>query len=145
MEHSLGLLIPEFSYANARSEKKKINYMLNIVLKYTFIFSFAILIIFLCFSKNISNAFFNEPELAKYILILSPLVIFMYLDSVVDSILKGLDKQTQVMQINILDLLTSIFLICFFLPISGKNGYLIILYISEIFNFLLSIRALLKR
>lgn len=145
MEHSLGLLIPEFSYANARSEKKKINYMLNTVLKYTFIFSFAILIIFLCFSENISNAFFNEPELAKYILILSPLVIFMYLDSVVDSILKGLDKQTQVMQINILDLLTSIFLICFFLPISGKNGYLIILYISEIFNFLLSIRALLKR
>lgn len=142
--HFLGLLIPEFSYSHARGEKNKIDYMLKKVLKYTLIFSFIVLTILVCFSKHISNLFFNQPELSKYIVILAPLVIFMYLDNVVDSILKGLDKQTKVMQINILDLLTTIILICYFLPISGKSGYLIILYISELLNCLLSIRVLLK-
>ena len=41
----------------------------------------------------------------------------MYLDSIVDGILKGLDKQVSVMIINIIDLISSILLISFLLPV----------------------------
>ncbi len=139
-----GLLIPEFSYSNAKNEKNKIKYMLTKAFKYTLIFSFIVVIILVLFSKYISKSLFNEVELSKYIIYLAPLVIFMYLDNVIDSMLKGLNKQTKVMKINIIDLLTTIFFILFLLPVGGEIGYIIILYISEILNCLLSLRALLK-
>lgn len=113
------LLVPEFSYYNTRSENGKMNKMLNLIFKYSFIFSFCIIGIFLCFSDSFSILFYNNIEISKYIKILCPLLVFMYLDSIIDSILKGLDKQVKVMKINIIDLLTSITLIYFLLPIKG--------------------------
>lgn len=113
------LLIPEFSYYNTRNENNKMNKMLNLIFKYSFIFSFGIIGIFLCFSDSFSIIFYNNIEISKYIRILCPLLVFMYLDSIIDSILKGLDKQVKVMGINILDLLTSITFIYFLLPIKG--------------------------
>lgn len=113
------LLVPEFSYYNTRSENGKMNKMLNLIFKYSFIFSFCIIGIFVCFSDSFSILFYNNIEISKYIKILCPLLVFMYLDSIIDSILKGLDKQVKVMGINILDLLTSITFIYFLLPIKG--------------------------
>lgn len=119
------LLVPEFSYYNTRNENGKMNKMLNLIFKYSFMFSFCIIGIFLCFSDSFSVLFYNNIEISKYIKILCPLLVFMYLDSIIDSILKGLDKQVKVMGINILDLLTSITFIYFLLPIKG---------ISRIYN-----------
>lgn len=139
-----GLLIPEFSYYNTRNENTKMNKMLNLIFKYSFIFSFCIIGIFLCFSDSFSILFYNNIEISKYIKILCPLLVFMYLDSIIDSILKGLDKQVKVMGINILDLITSITLIYFLLPIKGITGYIIVIFISELLNSLLSLKELLK-
>ena len=68
----------------------------------------------------------------------------MYLDSIVDGILKGLDKQVSVMIINIIDLISSILLISFLLPVYGTFGYLIVIFISEILNCILSIWVLIN-
>ena len=70
------------------------------------IFSFFIIGIFLCFSKELSLLIYSNTEISKYIKILAPVIIFMYLDSIVDGILKGLDKQVSVMIINIIDLIS---------------------------------------
>lgn len=113
------LLIPEFSYYNTRYENAKMNRILNLIFKYSFIFSFCIIGIFLCFADSFSVLFYDNIEISKYIRILCPLLVFMYLDSIIDSILKGLDKQVKVMGINILDLVTSITFIYFLLPIKG--------------------------
>ena len=65
-----GLLIPEFSYYNTRNEYTKMNKMLNLIFKYSFIFSFCIIGIFLCFSDSFSILFYNTVEVSKYIKIL---------------------------------------------------------------------------
>lgn len=138
------LLILEFTYYNTRNENTKMNKMLNLIFKYSFIFSFCIIGIFLCFSDSFSLLFYNNINLSNYIKILSPLIIFMYLDSIIDSILKGLDRQITVMGINILDLITCISFIYFLLPIKGLTGYIIVLFISELLNFSLSLKELIK-
>ena len=137
-----GLLIPEYSYASAKKQKNKINHITKISFKYTIFFSGTILIILYVFSETLALKLFNEPDLGIYIKYLSPIIIFMYLDNVIDCILKGLDQQKKVMQINILDLLCTIFFILFVLPCIGKTGYIFILYVSEILNFSLSFLAL---
>ena len=68
----------------------------------------------------------------------------MYLDIVIDSILKGLDAQVSVMGINVFDCIISITFIYFFVPILGFSGYIISIFISEVFNFTLSGSKLLK-
>lgn len=138
------LLVPEFSYYNARKEDNNMCYVTSKVLKYTFIFSICIVGIFFSFSDDISIIFYNNISLSKYIKILCPLIIFIYLDNVVDCILKGIDKQVGVMIINIFDLLISISFIYFLLPIYGIFGYLCVIFISEIFNCFCSIFQLKK-
>ena len=139
-----GLLIPEFSYMNARRENQKMNFILNRILKLCFIFSFLIMGVFWCFSKELNSIIYPNIDISFYIKLLCPLIVLMYIDNIVDSILKGLDKQVSVMGINIIDLTSSIFLIYFLLPFQGIKGYIIVLFASEIVNGLLSLFLLIK-
>ena len=68
----------------------------------------------------------------------------MYTDNILDSILKGLNKQINVMGCNILNLLLTISILYFLLPILGLTGYLVSIAISEIFDFIVSYFQLYK-
>ena len=138
------LLIPEFSRYYAQEKYKKIKSVSSIILICTFIFSVVIAIFIFVFSDKLSSLIYHKSEIAKYLRILSPLIIFMYLDIVIDSILKGLDAQVDVMIINVFDCLISIAFIYFLVPILGFSGYIISIFISEIIDFSLSGHKLLK-
>lgn len=138
------LLVPEFSEYNVKNKTFQINYNISKIIKYTLYFSTCVFGVFLCFNKELCTLIYNLPEISKYLLILSPTIILIYLDRVIDSILKGLDKQVKVMGINIIDLFTSISFIYFLLPIWGINGYLFVILFSEFINFSLSLRILIK-
>lgn len=138
------LLIPEFSYMNAKKENQKMNFVISRILKFCFLFSFLIMGLFWCFSKELNNIIYPNVDVSFYIKLLCPLIVLMYIDNIVDSILKGLDKQVSVMGINIIDLISCIFLIYFLLPTQGIKGYIIVLFVSEIINGLLSFIHLIK-
>lgn len=139
-----GLLVPEFTRYYAQKNYKKIKTLSLLILLCTFIFSFVIAVLIFAFSDSISNLIYKKLEIAKYLRILSPLIIIMYLDIVIDSILKGLDAQVDVMIINIFDCIISIAFIYFLVPILGFSGYLISIFISETIDFSLSGYKLLK-
>ena len=138
------LLIPEFSRYYTQEKYKKIKSVSSIILICTFIFSVIVAIFIFVFSDNLSCLIYHKSEIAKYLRILSPLIIFMYLDIIIDSILKGLDAQVDVMIINVFDCLISIAFIYFLVPILGFSGYIISIFISEIIDFSLSGYKLLK-
>lgn len=138
------LLIPEFSHMNAKRELNKINFSLEKILKFCFLFSFLIMGICWCFSKELNTFIYPNTDLSYFIKLLCPLIVLIYIDNIVDGILKGLDKQVTVMGINILDLASSVFLIYFLLPIKGLSGYIIVLFVSELLNGLLSLLVLIK-
>ena len=138
------LLVPEFSRCYTQEKYSKIKVISAIILIGTFMFSIIISILIFVFSNQLSNWIYHKAEIAKYLRILSPLVIIMYLDIVIDSILKGLDAQVNVMGINIFDCLVSIAFIYFLVPILGFSGYIISIFISEIIDFSLSGYTLIK-
>ena len=107
------------------------------------IFSVCVFGIFYTFADSLSMAVFNKMEIARYIKIISPLVLIMYIDNVVDGMLKGLNKQVSVMICNIVDLFISTILMYILLPVYGIYGYIITLFVSEILNGLISIVQLL--
>ncbi len=138
------LLIPEFSRYYAQGKYRKIKNVSLLILFCTFVFSFIVAIIIFIFANNLSNLIYHKTEISKYLRILSPLIVIMYMDIVVDSILKGLDAQVDVMIINIFDCLISIAFIYFLVPILGFSGYIISIFISEVIDFSLSGYKLLR-
>lgn len=139
-----GLLIPEYSRLNALNGNKRINTITNKIFKITMLFSILIFGIFFTFAESLSMAIYNKMEIAKYIKIICPLVLIMYIDNVVDGMLKGLNKQVAVMKCNILDLFISIILMYLLLPIFGIYGYIIVLFTSELLNGIISMYQLIK-
>ena len=136
---SCSLLVPEFSDLNAKQYIGRINTLICRIFKITILFSICIVGILWNFSKNLSLAIYNNIEISVFIRILCPLALLIYLDNIVDSILKGLDLQLGVMGVNILDLFVSISFIYFLLPINGVLGYIIVIFISELLNTSISI------
>lgn len=138
------LLIPEFARYNAKSDFKKMREVINAMFSLAILFSLIIVIVYLIFHDELANITYGSLEIANYLLVLSPLMLFMYLDHIIDAILKGIDQQVGVMYCNIIDLFMSIFLIYTLLPVYGVWGYIFILYFSEIFNFTISLIQLKK-
>ena len=68
----------------------------------------------------------------------------MYLDVVVDSLLKGLDEQFNSMKYNLADSLIRVVLVLCLLRFWGMESYVGILFFSTIFNAALSLHRLLK-
>ena len=76
--------------------------------------------------------------------LLALLMPVMYMDHITDGMLRGLGEHLYCMRVNIVDSLISTALIYLVLPVWGLYGYIAILYLSEIFNFSLSIRRLTR-
>lgn len=138
------LLIPEFSRYYVKKDFKRIKNITSFILILTTIISGILALIFFILAPKICLAFYNNAEIIKYVRILSPLIIFICLDIVIDSILKGLDAQVAVMKINIIDCLTSIIFIYLVVPQLGINGFIMSIILSELLNFSLSFIKLKK-
>ena len=138
------LLIPEMSEANAINQKANINYIADKVLKVTLIFSIMIMNIFLFFSKDLCCAIYSNSNCSVYLSIFAPLVPLMYLDKIVDGMLKGLNQQMYYLSYNIIDSSVRVLLIFILLPFVGIKGFIIMTFVSTILNSSLSVVRLLK-
>jgi len=139
-----GLLIPEFSSYYAKKAYSQLNYITSRILKLVSIFSIFIITTLIYFSDELSLVIYNNLEIGAFIRIMAPLIWFIYLDIVIDNMLKGINKQIGVMVCNIIDLFITISLIYFCLPIYGVYAYIAILFISELLNFCISFLHLVK-
>ena len=136
--------MPEISEARARGAQNAVAHTIERALQIALLFSILIAGIFFGFAPDLGRLFYQSTEAGGYLRILSPLVPLLYLDTVVDGILKGLDEQLRSMRYNLLDAVLRVGLIVVLLPQFGIKGYLCILFFSTIFNASLSLARLLK-
>ena len=106
------------------------------------LFSLAVgLFLFVC-ADALGMLIYDSRDAGRYIRILAPLVPFMYTDMSVDGCLKGLGQQVWSMGVNILDALLGLLLTWQLLPRYALNAYIGIIYLTELFNFALSVGQL---
>ena len=67
----------------------------------------------------------------------------MYLDTATDAMMKGLGEQLYSMKINVADAALSLLLVVLLVPRFGIWGYIVTIYVSELFNTVCSITHLL--
>ena len=139
-----GLLVPEITRYKEKGSKKSIEYVTGRIMKITVIFSVAISGFFVYFSGALGSLLYDSSEAGKYIRIFAYLIPVMYLDNTTDAILKGLGEQVASMRYNIIDALVSVLLVFFLLPPFGIKGYVVVIYVCEILNAVLSLGKLFR-
>lgn len=138
------LMIPEISEALIKNQMLRVKTAVEKSISITVIISTAIGGIFLLLGVPIANILYSSKDTGILIASLSPLVPFMYLESVCDGILKGLDQQTHSFVYSVIDSLTRIVLIYFAVSRFGMVGFILIMVYSNLLTSILNIRRLLK-
>ena len=138
-----GLLVPELAEAEVHGRRRHIHYMISRTWSLSLLFSFGVAGVLICFSGEIGAALYPNSEAGYYIRILAPLIPIMYLDTATDAMMKGLGEQMYSMKINVADAALSVVLVLLLIPRFGIWGYIITIYVSELFNTVCSITHLL--
>lgn len=140
-----GLLVPELTECCTKNNKRQIRYICERVCQVALLFSIGTAGIMICFSEELGQVVYPNTDTARYIRLLAPLIPIMYIDTTVDSMLKGLGEQFYCMTINILDSLLSVFFVWLLLPRMGIMGYVVTIYITEFVNFVFSVTRLIEK
>ena len=139
------LLIPEMSEAATLGRDLKVKYTAEKCVHITLLSAFPLAVIFLYASKPLGLLFYKDTLSGEIIRLLSPIIPLMYLDSVCDGLLKGLDEQASIFRNSILDSIIRLSLIMLFLKELGLYGFIGIMYFSNAFTCSLNLFRLKKR
>ncbi len=132
------LLVPEMSEAGSENRTQRISAMARRVLKYTFMFVIPVTAFFLTFADKLGTLLYGREDVGMYIRILALTVPFLYLDNVVDGMLKGLNQQLHYFAYNMIDSAIRVLLALFLIPAMGIRAVIIIMFVSAILNSTLS-------
>lgn len=138
-----GQVIPEITEFYAADNKKEVGYVTTRAFYVTELFSILAAGMFSAFATDLCTVIYGSHDAAEYLKALAPLMPVMFLDTVTDSILKGLGKQFYTMCVNIADAAISVILVWLLVPRIGVYGYIVVLYTSECINTVFSIGKLL--
>ena len=139
------LLVPEVAESRVRGDCADITQMADRAVKRCLIFAIGVAAVFAVFGDAIGQALYQNPEAGCLMRWLCPLIPVMYLDSIVDAMLKGMDEQLYSLKINLSDSAFRILWIVLFVPKWGVTGYCIAFAAGVLYNGTLSIRRLLTR
>lgn len=138
------LLIPEMSEAQAKNDRRTITVAVQKSFQITLVAAFIIGGVFFFMAERLGVLIYGSREVGFLIKALAPLVPVMYVDSMSDGILKGLDKQNATLLHSVLDSVLRIGFIYFFVPKKGMTAFLIIMFFSNILTCSLNAGRLLK-
>ncbi len=139
-----GLLVPELAEAEIQHSHRRIRYMIARVWSLSILFSIGAAGLLITFSNELGTLLYPNTHAGYYIRVLAPLIPIMYVDTATDAMMKGLGEQVFSMKINIADALISVILVSLLIPRMGIHGYLITIYVSELFNTVCSVTHLLS-
>lgn len=138
------LLIPKIAKEREKQHPKAVAHITEKAVRWALAFGIFFAAVFFVFGETWGDAFYHSDSAGAYLCILAPLVPLIYLDVVVDSLLKGLDEQLNSMKYNFADSAIRVVCVLFFLRFFGMESYVGILFFSTIFNAALSLHRLLK-
>lgn len=138
------MIIPELSEVYARSEQRQIQRIATSMIKLVLLFSIPIAVIFSFFGNELGMLIYKSETVGRYLCIFSLLVPVIYMDSIVDGMLKGLNEQLHYLTYNIADSFIRVILVILLIPRYGMAGFVIVMYTGAIFNTGLSLLRLIK-
>lgn len=138
------LLIPELSEARTKGGTPAVRNTVSSVLKITTLLAFIVGAVFWFCGESLAMLLYSDASVGKCVKLLAPLTPLMYIDSISDGMLKGLDKQSAAFRYAVTDSGMRLLLVFLILPRYGFSGFIFIMYISNILTAVLHFSLLSK-
>ena len=138
------LIVPRLTEAQVQKDDEAVWQTVLTLLRYSLLFSLAVAAFLSISAEALGWLIYQNSQAGHFIRILAPLIPILYLDMTVDGCLKGLGQQLWCMGVNIADALLGLALVWLLLPRWALTGYLVSIYVTEGFNFSLSLFRLLR-
>ena len=138
-----GLLMPEITRAHTKGDTDATRRLVFTMLKVTGAFSLAAGTGFVLFGAPLASFIYRDAEVGEYVRILGFVAPFMYLESMVDGVLKGLGEQLATFYYSLADSIFRIAAIWLLLPRYGMAAFLGIMITSNLFTFTLNLTRML--
>ncbi len=138
------LLVPEMSEAQTKNQLYKIRFATEKTLSVTSAAAFLIGALFFALAQPLGLLFYESREVSYLLRALAPIVPLMYIDSICDGMLKGLDKQSFIFWLSVSDSAARLLLVPLVVSRFGMTGFLGIMVISNLYTAVLRVWKLLK-
>ena len=138
------LIVPKLTEQQVRREETDIRETSERILRYGFAFSIFCACLMFSLGDAAGRALYGSDAAGEYIRLFSFIVPVMYLDMLTDGCLKGLGEMMFCMAVNIADAGLSALMVWQLLPRWGLPAYIATICFTEIFNFVLSCRRLIR-
>lgn len=138
------LLVPEMSEAAKTGKIVSVRYTVEDVLKAAAIGGFIFSAIFTAAGHKIGSVLYGSADVGFLITALGPIVSLMYLDSLCDGLLKGLNQQNFTFRVAVIDSAGRLLAVFPVVSHFGVKGFIGIMYVSNLFTALLNTNRLIK-
>lgn len=139
------VLMPEIARAKAAENNKRVKYLIHNVLCKSLVYSFFASAIFLTQGRNIGAVLCPSDSLVGETLVkMFPVIPFIYLEIILESIIKGLGRQNFSTVNSLCEYAVRILCVIIFVHFYGFTGVLISYYASNILSNIIRIIAVCK-
>lgn len=138
------LLIPELSRCRALGSHRRIRHIIRQCLHWGMIFAASVAGVLWLIADPLAIRLYDSAEAGIFLRQFAPLVLLLYLDAIVDGMLKGLIQQVHSAWYNTVTSVLDVVFLFVLLPKWGLSGYFITFTITHAVNFYLSITRLIR-
>lgn len=137
------LLVPELSRCRAMGRSLRVRDLSGKCIRMTMLFAAAVSGFFFVCAEELGQCIYHSADAGRYLRIFAPMVLMLYLDAIVDGMLKGLAEQLSCVRYNTLTSVLDVVFLYVLLPRHGVAGYVAVFAVTHAINLYLSIRRLL--
>ena len=137
------LLVPELSRCVVQGNRVRIRSLTERCLRLTELFAAAVAGVLFCAADELGLLIYRSEQAGYYLRLLSPMVLFLYLDAIVDGMQKGLGQQVYTVRYNTFTNVLDVIGLYTLLPRFGVGGYVSTYAFTHLVNFFLSLRRML--
>lgn len=138
------LLMPEITQAHLLNHQKTLQRLVGRMMFLTMTVS--VLMAGLCtlYAPELGTLLYQDEHVGGYIKALAPLMPWMYLESMVDGVLKGMGQQMATFRYSVWDSMLRIGGVVVLLPKLGMGGFMLVMLVSNLFTCTLNTRRMLQ-
>lgn len=137
------LLIPEISEAASLDRQEQVKRAVARTLHLTLTGSVLVSGVFYLYAMPLGQLFYRSDEVGCMLRALAPLIPAMYVESMVDGILKGLNQQVSTLKYSLVDSALRLCLVMTVVPRAGMAGFLFVMTVSNVLVAVLNVQRLM--
>ncbi|MBE6984963.1 MAG: hypothetical protein E7434_05030 [Ruminococcaceae bacterium] len=138
------LLVPELSRCRAMGRRLRIIDLTDKCLRLCVLFACAVAGFLFLTADPLGVMIYKSSDVGIYLKVFAPMILMLYLDAIVDGMLKGLAEQISCVRYNTFTSVLDVVFLFVLLPRWGIGGYVFSFLITHAINLYLSLQRLLK-